>query len=191
MDDVSTEWTWSPCPALRGLPILQCPLLENAHPPTRSCLFHGCFLAAPPLALSPLSVQCEPRGTAILLRRQDWSIPLLHLLWLRLVALSNRLRWAPSSRQLHMGPESLRLCRGSPDLCLSRQSPQLHPGPLDPRHPPGSLALRLRLLHRHWSVPWSRHPSSMSPPSVSSTVGYHHGCGLGPAVLLLLQVPPV
>ncbi|KAL1265184.1 hypothetical protein QQF64_003211 [Cirrhinus molitorella] len=33
--------------------------------------------------------------------------------------------------------------------------------------------------------------SSMAPPSVCSTVGCHHGCGLGPAWLLLLQVPPV
>ncbi len=36
----------------------------------------------------------------------------------------------------------------------------------------------------------SGHPSSMAPPSVGSTVG-HHGCGLGPAVRLLLRVPPV
>ncbi len=33
--------------------------------------------------------------------------------------------------------------------------------------------------------------SSMAPPSVGSTVGCHHGCGLGPTWLLLLQVPPV
>ncbi len=35
------------------------------------------------------------------------------------------------------------------------------------------------------------HPSSMAPPSVGSTVGRCYGCGLGPAVLLLLRVPPV
>ncbi len=65
----------------------------------------------------------------------------------------------------------------------------------DPLHPPGSLALRLRLrllrhlLCRRWSPPGvGGHPSSMAPPSVSSTVGRHHGCGLGPAVLLLLRV---
>ncbi len=33
--------------------------------------------------------------------------------------------------------------------------------------------------------------SSMAPPSVGSTMGHHHGCGLGIAWLLLLQVPPV
>ncbi len=33
--------------------------------------------------------------------------------------------------------------------------------------------------------------STMAPPSVGSTVGGHHGCGLGPTLLLLLQVPPV
>ncbi len=35
------------------------------------------------------------------------------------------------------------------------------------------------------------HHSSMAPPSVGSTVGHHHGCGLGPARLLLLRIPPV
>ncbi len=34
-------------------------------------------------------------------------------------------------------------------------------------------------------------PSSIAPPSVGSTVGHHHGCGLDPAVLLLLRAPPV
>ncbi len=34
------------------------------------------------------------------------------------------------------------------------------------------------------------HHSSMATPSVGSTVD-HHGCGLGPAVRLLLRVPPV
>ncbi|KAL0154792.1 hypothetical protein M9458_049055, partial [Cirrhinus mrigala] len=29
------------------------------------------------------------------------------------------------------------------------------------------------------------------PPSVDSTLGSHHGCGLGPTWLLLLQVPLV
>ncbi len=35
------------------------------------------------------------------------------------------------------------------------------------------------------------HHSSMAPPSVGSTVGHHHGCGLGPARHLLLRIPPV
>ncbi|KAI2646483.1 Macrophage-stimulating protein receptor [Labeo rohita] len=33
--------------------------------------------------------------------------------------------------------------------------------------------------------------STMAPPSVGSTVGFHHGCGLGLTWLLLLQPPPV
>ncbi|KAL0192002.1 hypothetical protein M9458_010298, partial [Cirrhinus mrigala] len=33
--------------------------------------------------------------------------------------------------------------------------------------------------------------STMAPPSVGSTVGLHHGCGLGLYRLLLLRVPPV
>ncbi|KAL0155136.1 hypothetical protein M9458_049399, partial [Cirrhinus mrigala] len=33
--------------------------------------------------------------------------------------------------------------------------------------------------------------SSMAPPSIGSTVGRHHGCGMGLTWLLLLQVPPV
>ncbi|KAI2645558.1 Opioid growth factor receptor [Labeo rohita] len=33
--------------------------------------------------------------------------------------------------------------------------------------------------------------STMAPPSVGSTVGRHHGCGLGLLLLLLLRVPPV
>ncbi len=34
------------------------------------------------------------------------------------------------------------------------------------------------------------HPSSMAPLSIGSTMGHHHDCGQGPAVLLLLWVPP-
>ncbi|KAI2650476.1 Nitrite reductase (NADH) large subunit [Labeo rohita] len=33
--------------------------------------------------------------------------------------------------------------------------------------------------------------STMAPPSIGSTVGFHHGCGLGLTWLLLLQPPPV
>ncbi|KAL0168397.1 hypothetical protein M9458_036619, partial [Cirrhinus mrigala] len=33
--------------------------------------------------------------------------------------------------------------------------------------------------------------STMTPPSIGSAVGYHHGCGLGLAWLLLLRVPSV
>ncbi len=43
-----------------------------------------------------------------------------------------------------------------------------------------------------WALTGVVSPSStMAPRSVCSTVGRHHGCGLGPAWLLLLQVPPV
>ncbi len=84
------------------------------------------------------------------------------------------------------------------DLHLGHQSPRLHSGPPDPRHPPGSLALRLhlRLLHhllrRRWSAPGvGSHSSSMAPPSIGSTMGRHYGCGLCPAWLLPLRVPPV
>ncbi len=92
------------------------------------------------------------------------------LLWLRLVTASHRLRWAPSSHQLHLGPQSLT----------------------------GSLALRLRLgpsttcsatIRRPPGV--GGHPSSMAPPSVSSTVGRQHGCGMGPTWLLLFRLPPL
>ncbi len=49
-------------------------------PPTRSsCLLHRCRLAAPLLALSPPSMQCEPHGTAILQRHRGWSFPHLRL----------------------------------------------------------------------------------------------------------------
>ncbi len=40
--------------------VIQCQLLENACSPTRFCLLHHCHLAAPPLALSPLSVSSSP-----------------------------------------------------------------------------------------------------------------------------------
>ncbi len=42
-----------------------------------------------------------------------------------------------------------------------------------------------------WPHGVGSHPSSMAPPSVFSTVDHHHGCGLGPAVLLLLRDPPI
>ncbi len=45
------------------------PALQKCPPSHRSYLLHRCRLAASPLALSPLSVRCEPRGTAILQHR--------------------------------------------------------------------------------------------------------------------------
>ncbi len=68
---------WTPVPCLQSA--LQCPLLENAHPPTHFCLLHRCRLAAPLLALSPPSMRCELGGTAILQRRRGRSFPRLCL----------------------------------------------------------------------------------------------------------------
>ncbi len=73
-----------------------------------------------------------------------------------------------------------------------------HCGPPDlPRHP-GSSALHLRSGSSTTcsaAVGWPPGVVSLSaskaPPSVGSTVGCNHGCCLGPAWLLLLQVPPV
>ncbi len=73
-----------------------------------------------------------------------------------------------------------------------------HCSPPDlPRHP-GSSALRLRSGSSTTcsaAVGWPPGVVSLSaskaPPSVGSTVGCNHGCCLGPAWLLLLQVPPV
>ncbi len=99
---------WFPFPALRRLPILQypllkdalqCPLLENARPPTHSCLLHRCFLAAPLLALSPPSMRCELGGTVILQHRRGQSFP-----WLRL---------QPPRPGLHLGTLTHRLHHGS------------------------------------------------------------------------------
>ncbi len=42
-----------------------------------------------------------------------------------------------------------------------------------------------------WPHGVGSHPSSMAPPSVFSTMDHHHGCGFGPAVLLLLRDPPI
>ncbi|KAL0186253.1 hypothetical protein M9458_017923 [Cirrhinus mrigala] len=66
-----------------------------------------------------------------------------------------------------------------------------HLGPPEPPCHPGSLARHLHLgLPCHLLL--CRHPSSfMAPPSVDSTVGRHHACGLGSTWILLLQVPPV
>ncbi len=58
---------------------LQCPLLEDTHPPTHSCLLYRCRLAAPLLALSPPSMRCKLGRTAILQRRHGRSFPRLRL----------------------------------------------------------------------------------------------------------------
>ncbi len=96
----------------------------------------------------------------------------------------------------------------SSTLTAPRRS--VSPAPLGsflPSAPPGSsvalypprligslLALCLGLLHhllcRRWLVPWCRRPSLLRGSSLRRLY-HHHGCGLGPAVLLLLRVPPV
>ncbi|KAL0154071.1 hypothetical protein M9458_050624, partial [Cirrhinus mrigala] len=45
-------------------------------------------------------------------------------------------------------------------------------------------------LRTSGAPPPPRSPEPWAPPSVGSTVGWHDGCGLGLAWLLLLQVPP-
>ncbi|KAL0148568.1 hypothetical protein M9458_056115 [Cirrhinus mrigala] len=81
-----------------------------------------------------------------------------------------------------------------PGSTAPRRSP-VPLGPPDPPHHPGSLALlfHLGLLHHLLCPPPGvvSPSSSMAPPSVSSTVGCHHGCVLGPVWLLLLQLFPV
>ncbi len=73
--------------------------LTNACPPTRSCLLHRCRLAAPLLVLSPPSIRCKLRGTAILQRCHGRSFP--------------RLCLQPPRRGLPLGPLTRRLHHGS------------------------------------------------------------------------------
>ncbi len=150
------------------------PWLENPSPPPPASKAQipsrSVDPAAPPRLLAPSPPPSPVDPPAPLSLRLRLGRASTHhrlwtpLLWLHLVALFHRLRWAPSSCQLHLGPQSLRLRRGSPDLRLGRQSPWLHTGPPDTRHPPGSLALRLHLgllLHlfrRRWLATWSRRP---------------------------------
>ncbi|KAI2645723.1 Nucleolar protein 9 [Labeo rohita] len=120
------------------------------------------------------------------------------LLPLRLIAPSHQLRWAPLSLQLHLSPLSLQLRRGPPEhrLRLGRQSLGLRLGPPDPLCRPGS-SVSASGSTSTCSASVSRPPgvvspsSTMAPPSVSSTMGYHNGCGLGLTWLLLLRVPSV
>ncbi len=121
------------------------------------------------------------------------------LLRLCLIPPSLWLCQAPPSLQLHLGPLSLRLHHcGLPDPRLGRRSHLLRLGPLDPQCHPGSSTLRLSLrLRLHLSAAVGQPPGVVSPsstmasPSVGPNVGCHHGCGLGPAWLLLLHLPLV
>ncbi len=90
---------------------------------------------------------------------------------------------APPSLRLHLGPQSLQLHCGFMDLlCL------LCLGPLDPQHHPGSSALHLGLYH-HLLCHCRLAPRSRQ--LFSSSMDRHYSYGLGPAWLLLLQVPHV
>ncbi len=153
--------------------------------------------AAPPWLLAPSS---PPWPSVHQIRRAPSSLQLhlgqssaicrlgTPLLWLRFVPLSLCLCQAPPYLPLHHGIPYPRFG------CWS----QLHRlGSPDPPHHPSSSALRLcfglhhHLLRRRWSAPGVGSPFSIMVPPSGSTVGYHYGCGLGPAWLLLLQVPHV
>ncbi|XP_042631092.1 uncharacterized protein LOC122148581 [Cyprinus carpio] len=126
-----------------------------------------------------------------------------------------RLHRSPSVHQLHRAPSCLQLCLGqsSPYLHLgttllavprpsSSTSVLCHSGSAVALWILGfTLALRLSAIilaststcltavgRLHVAIIPS---STMAPPSVGSTGGGHHGCGLGPVWLLLLQLSPV
>ncbi len=125
--------------------------------------------SSPPWPGSPLAPPGSLRlrlGLASIIR--CLGTPLLRL---RLVPSSLRLRQAPSSPQLLLSPLSLRLHRGlsDPRLCGGALGSFATVG-----RPPGVVSPS----------------SSMAPPSVGSTVGRRHGCGLGPTWHRMLQVPP-
>ncbi len=136
------------CPLLGSVILYQ--LLENTHPPTRSYLLHRCRLAATPVALSPLSVRCERRGSAILQRRRGWSIPHLRLLGLD-SALACRPRGstsAPSSLAstvTHRSTSSTGLPHPSGSALVGRRpaiaSGLLSSGCSSSLHPTGSVGL--------------------------------------------------
>ncbi|KAI2663820.1 Streptococcal surface protein A [Labeo rohita] len=72
-------------------------------------------------------------------------------------------------------------------------APSSPPSPVGPPAPPGSISGSTTTC----SASVSRPPgvvslsSTMAPPSIGSTVRFHHGCSLGLTWLLLLQPPPV
>ncbi len=229
---------------------LQCPLLENTHPSTHSCLLYRCRLAAPLLALSPPSMWCKLGRTAILQCRHGRSFPRLRLrgpdsasahwpagstmapssllsavvhlpigsaglprssssalVWRRPSCTSGllRLRFVP------LVPSGSFIPSAPPQSSVAPAPPQPSGFPSPPRSPAPSalpwstrilpVALALRLSASGSSSTCSAavgqppgdgaHSSSMVPPSVGSTVGHCCGFGLGPAVHLLLRVPPV
>lgn len=187
----------------------------------------------PRFALSPLSVRCEPRGSAILQRCRGWSIPHLSLrgpdsasacrpsgstsapsplastISCRFTGLPLTSSSALVVRRPAIASGLLWLLRPTDrsTWVFSRSGSSPPPWSPEPFAPPWILSIPLARwlsisalgsspLH-HSSVAVGRppgvggHPSSVAPPSVGSTVGHHHGCGLGPAVCHLLRVPPV
>ncbi len=192
-----------PLSSPEGLPILQCPLLENARPPTRSCLLHRCRLAAPLLALSPLSVRCEPHGSAILQRRRGWSIP--HL---RLQGPDSASARRPSgSTVTRLSISSTGLPRPSGSALVGRRpaiaSGLRSSGYASSLHPTGSVGL-LPPASSTWvlgrsgfgSPPWSPEPSAPPWPPRSSASPWLVGSlllclGLLNHLLLRRRLPPV
>ncbi len=102
----------------------------------------------------------------------------------------------------------------TPDTKFKNESPEAHKCPpyhlLQPSAPASSSAIICLPLcspsaYHQYGANSVGQPSSsvdvvgvsltsvflMAPPSVGSTVGRHYGCGLRPARLLLLWVPPV
>ncbi|KAI2662395.1 putative potassium transport system protein kup [Labeo rohita] len=122
----------------------------------------------------------------------------------------HQIRQAPSSLQLHLGQSSTIRHLGPPLLQLHLVPPALS-GPSFPLAPPWSSvcsALALQTLcvtlacqlsispsgsPTTCSAAVGRTPGVVSPSSTMAppSVGRHHGCSLGPAWLLLLQVPHV
>ncbi len=156
--------------------------------------------SSPPWPISPPAPPGAPSslwfhlGQSLTIRRHGTPLLLLHLVPPALSGLS----FLPNPPWSSVAPVPLQPSRFLP----SPQSPEPSASPWPSR----SSALPLS----HWlsistsgsttttsSVAVGRQPrvvspsSTMAPPSVSSTMNRHLGCGLGPTWLLLLQVPPV
>ncbi|KAL0151272.1 hypothetical protein M9458_053463 [Cirrhinus mrigala] len=166
---------------------IPCLRLQESRTPAPSSLFSA--LAIHSLHQAPSSLRLRLGLASTILRL---GTPLLRLC---LVPLAPSGSSIPSA---HLCPLSLQLHHGLPD-------PRLRAGAIG-----FNLALRiLPVILAHWlsisalgssttcSTAFGRPPgvigpsSSMAPPSVSSTMARHHGCGLGPTWLLLLQVTSV
>ncbi len=114
--------------------------------PSRSCLLLSCRLAAPLLALSPPSVRCELRGSAILHRHHGWRIPCLRL------------------QPLSFGALPRPVDPAAPPWLLAPSSP---PWPISPLAPPGSLVPQAP----PWSVVDHPSPRDSTPPAAPRPFG--------------------